>query len=168
MVCLVIPAHAQEMTSPIPAELKECDYMIGHWVGKMTMPTGTGKDMEMDGTLDIEKTVDGHYIRQSHKLTGGGMGDMSGMLMLTYDPVAKSWRSWWFDSSAPGVMEFSGNKEGDAMVLTSKPTDISGQSGLVMRSTWKKLSDTKAAYTIDMKEGDKWTTFLSGRFEKKG
>lgn len=168
LLCLSAPLFAQETMAPVPDEMKQTDYLVGHWEGTMKMPTGPGTDMSMKGTIDVDKVLGGRYVREMHKFTGGGMGDMSGMLMLTYDPVAKNWSGWWFDSTAPGAMEMAGQQTGNATVMTSKPTKMAGQTDMVMRSTWTKLSDTKVSFKLEIQEGDKWTVFMSGDFEKKG
>ena len=159
LLCTV-PAFAQ--MPPVPAELKEVDYMTGHWEGDMTMG-----EMKMKAKMDCDKVLGGRYIQQMHKYSGQGSPEMSGMMLLSYDENAKNWIGWWYDSTATGTLEMKGALDAGTITLTSQPTEMPGMGKVVMRSIWTKVSDTHMKLKVEMQSGTEWTTFVTADMTKK-
>ncbi len=169
LVCMSFVAalsSGQGLTSVAPEEMKSTDYMVGTWEGTITM-TGMGQDKPSKSTIVCDKILSGRFVRQMHSYTVEGMGELSGMLLLTYDADAKGWVSWWYDSTTSEAMQSTGTSNGTDTVLTSKPTKMEG-SDVIVRTTWTKVSDKHAKLKVELQQGSDWTTLLVGDYTKKG
>jgi hypothetical protein len=167
---LVVPfARAQDdaMMQPVPDEMKLVSFMTGHWEAKLKMTWGP-EPVEGTGTSHGEMVLDGRYVRSMHTYSPPGMPPMTGMHVMTFDPAQKKWVAWWFDSTSPGALEMSGDLVGDTLTMVSKPTEMPGMPGpFVMRTTWKKASDTRYSFKLEMQQGDQWSTLMEGDYVKK-
>ena len=80
---------AKEVAPSSYEQLKPLEWMIGRWVDK-------------DGNVDIKTecqwTKNRSFITRSFTVAVQGQINMSGMQFLGWDPVAKTIRSWTFDS----------------------------------------------------------------------
>lgn len=148
-----------------PKELKRVEsWFLGKWTSTTKME-GVGQGMK--GNSVGQKVLGGMYIQQNHSMAMGKMGKMSGMYMMSYDPAKKQYVAWWYDSSAPGAMEMSGNFQGDKLIMISKPTPIPGmQEPAIMRATWQKKPGNKILFQLDMKQGDKWGQIMESNYKK--
>jgi len=70
-------------------QLKPLEWMIGHWVDK---------DDKVDIETDCKWTKNQSFITRSFTVAAKGQINMSGMQIVGWDPVAKTIRSWTFDS----------------------------------------------------------------------
>ena len=70
-------------------QLKPLEWMIGHWVDK---------DDNVDIETDCQWTKNQNFITRSFTVAAEGEINTSGMQIVGWDPVAKSIRSWTFDS----------------------------------------------------------------------
>lgn len=162
---LSLCAHAQE-ASTVPAELKQLDYLVGHWEGSMAISFGDTKST-FKAVVDFSKIMGGRYIQGMHKYSAAGMPDMTGMALFSYQSATKKWMGWWFDSEEAGTVEMVGGFEGDSLVITSKPMEMSSMGVASMRSTWTKVSDTRLKLKVEMKQDQAWSTFIQADYSKK-
>jgi hypothetical protein len=160
---------AQEMMPMAPPkELKRVEsWFVGKWTSTSKM-SDMGQGMStMKGNSVGMKVLGGMYIQQNHSMNMGKMGKMSGMYIMTYDPAKKQYIAWWYDSSAPGQMEMSGNFQGDKLIMISKPTPIPGMAEpAIMRATWQKKPGNKIQFVLEMKQGDKWGKMMESDYKK--
>lgn len=152
---------------PPPKELAKANFMLGKWRGTEKMPGMGG--ITAKASLVGKKTLDNRYYETTHVMDMGKAGKLEGLHLLSYDAFKKQYRAFWFDSSSPGVMEMSGNFQGNKLIMISKPTEVPGMPApLTMRATWTKHSNTKVDFLLQSKEGDKWAPMIEGTFRKVG
>jgi|GEM_PF-3378959 len=165
----------------VPAEMAECDYMVGTWMGEETLFFG-GPPMKAKVKLTITKTLNGRFIHEKHEYQEPAMMKMmEGALMLTYDAKMKMWRAWWFDSSASHPMEMKGKGGGKDQVMLTDAIEMEGMPGkYFVRTTWTKISDKEVKFKLETKAADKvskefaekagfkgeWFTTIDGHFKK--
>jgi len=149
-----------------PKEVKNLEsFFVGEWKGKITMTEPDGKSTTADSTIAGKMSLVGRYIESSHTFNVPGM-KWEGMMLATYDADAKTYKAWWFDSMAAGSMEMSGPLTGNKLVMTSKPIDMPGMAGMIMRATWEKVTDKSYKFLLEMKQGEGWATVISGKYDK--
>ena len=154
---------------PPPKELAKANFFVGKWAGPMKLYGMGSAPMTVKGSMSGKKTLDNRYIQSMHLMDMGKSGKMEGMHLLSYDPMKKQFMAFWFDSSAPGVMEMAGNFQGNQLIMVSKPTEIPGMPApMVMRATWTKVSNSKLTFKLQSKDGDKWTPMIEADFRKVG
>jgi hypothetical protein len=64
-------------------------------------------------------------------------------------------------------MELEGELAGDKLVLTSKPTKMTGNPGAVLRVTYTKVSDMVLTYGLELKKGEGWMQLFLTTLTKK-
>ena len=136
-----------------------------HWEGDLKMTFG-GQETTNRTTMDNTMAVGGRFLKSDTKFVMEGAGEMFGTLMMSYSDEKKKWVSWWFDSMGSEAMESSGSWENNSYVLVSKPTPMMGQD-VVFRSTYKKVSETKMGFKLDMQQGSDWVNMIDGELQKK-
>lgn len=166
LVLTTVFSTQAQMGTPIPKELETIKYMTGKWEGTLKM-SFMGQTSDSKASTVSRMGVGGRYLMGEHSYDAGGM-TMYGAQMMTYDAAKKQWISWWFDSAESGAMEMTGNFDAKGvLVLISKPTPMEGMpEPIVMRASYKKVSDKHYDFTLDMKMGDKWETMMSGAYKK--
>ncbi len=164
-------AHAQDMSAmmaPAP-EMKAVEFLMGEFKGTANFSFG-GEKTSGPCSAKSAKAMTDHFIQTNIKYTMKlpGMPDMvtEGMHLLTYDPQAKQYVSWWFDSMATNSMHLTGKFEGDKLVMVSEPTDIPGMGKVVMRSSWWKAKDNSIGSSLEMQQGDKWVPMMETELKK--
>jgi hypothetical protein len=154
---------------PPPKELSKASFFMGKWVGTEKVHGMGGSPVAAKGSMTGKKMLDNRYIQSMHTMDMGKAGKMEGMHLLSYDSMKKQFMAYWFDSSSPGVMEMSGNFQGNQLVMISKPTEIPGMPApMVMRATWTKVSNSKLTFKLDSKDGAKWVPMIEGSYRKVG
>jgi hypothetical protein len=122
---------------------------------------------EAEAVMTTETVLNGRFVRSMHSYTIPGLGELTGMHIRTFDPMAKTWRSWWYDSTSPVAMEMTGSTDGKTMVSLSKPTEVPGMGTIEMRETFTKVSDTEISTKLEMKEGEGWSPAFDITYKKK-
>lgn len=121
---IAAPSAAEEKKAhpEIPAEAaKVLEQWVGSWQSDCTykpsvwMPQG-GK---LAGTHTTEWVLDGRFIQSKGV---GQDGKFGSLLIMTFDPHKKTYRSWWFDSTGYAV-ESTGQWEEDSKTLVMKAVD---------------------------------------------
>ena len=100
----------KEATPSRYEELKPLEWMIGHWVDK---------DDEVDIETDCKWTKNQSFITRSFTVAAEGQINMSGMQIVGWDPLAKTIRSWTFDSDG-GFAEATWTLKKDRWFIQNK------------------------------------------------
>jgi hypothetical protein len=157
-------AGAQGMMSmDPPKEMQAVSFLSGDHKGSVNFYFGRQRTPSTCSS-NGEKTLNDHFLELKITYAMQGM-TMQGMHLLTYDPVAKQYVGWWFDSSASNAMHLTGNFVGDKLVLVSDPTKVDGVGTMIMRSSWWKKGDS-IGFSLESKDGDKWTPMMDGDLKK--
>lgn len=155
------------MMAPAP-EMKAVDFLAGNFKGDATFYFG-GQKSSGPCKAKAERALNDHFMQSmiNYKMAMPGMPemDMAGMHLLTYDPAAKQYVSWWFDSTAAVSMRLTGNFAGDKLVLVSDQTDVPGMGKVVMRSCWWKTAKG-VGFSLEMQNKDKWDPMMEGEMKK--
>jgi len=160
-------ANAQMGNVPTPPEFKKVAFFAGPWHGSVVMQGMGMPPTKATGTMNGKVILDGKYIQSMSITKMGKAGSMEGTHLISYDPFKKQFVAFWFDSSAPGVMEMSGNFQGSKLVMTSKPTEIPGMpEPAIMRVTWSRPSTSKLEMLLEMKQGDKWAKLIESKYSR--
>ena len=162
---------AQDMMQlpPVPKEFAQANFFLGKWQGTEKVSGMGGAPTTAKATMVGTKTLDGRYIQSMHTMDMGKMGKMEGMHLLSFDPFKKKFMAYWFDSSAPGVMEMSGGFTGNKLIMVSKPVEIPGMPGkMVMRASWTKVNAKQIEFRLESQQGKSWSPMISGSFRKVG
>src|SRR5688500_14348991 len=81
-------AQMPDMTPP--KELQKMHAMIGTWKGKEKhFEPGNTTPIEVDSTVVNTLVLGGHFIRGEYKTSIPGMGEFSGLQMISFDPATK-------------------------------------------------------------------------------
>jgi hypothetical protein len=162
---LALAGVAQEMDMAPPKELKAVEFLLGSWSGTNKMSFGD-QTMDSPGTVKSDLFLGGRFVRSLHVYEIAGM-KFEGCHMLSYDTEKKKYVAWWFDQVSAQPMEMDGNFEGEnKLVMVSKPTPMPGMGNVVFRSTWVKVSAQEVRFTLEQKDGDKWSPMIQSVYKK--
>jgi len=160
--------QAMQALPPMP-ELAKVSFLAGKWTGNLKVYGMGPNPVPCKATLVGNKTLDNRYIQTNHTMDMGKNGKMQGMFLASYDQLKKQYVAFWFDSSAPSVMEMRGNFQGTSLIMVSKPVEVPGMPGpMTMRTTFTKKSNSQYDFKLESKEGDKWTPMIVGGYRKTG
>jgi uncharacterized protein (TIGR02246 family) len=101
---------AKEAAESHYEQLKPLEWMIGHWVDK---------DDKVDIETECKWTKNHSFITRSFTVAVEGDIDVSGMQIIGWDPVAKTIRSWTFDSDG-GFSEATWTRKKDRWFIQNK------------------------------------------------
>jgi len=164
-ICIGMAAVAQEMEMAPPKEMKAVEFFLGNWTGTNKMTFGE-QTMESPGSVKCDLFLGGRFVRSMHVYDMAGM-KFEGCHLLSYDTEKKKYVAWWFDQVSSQPMEMEGNFEGDGkLVMISKPTPMPGIGTAVFRSTWVKVSAQEVRFTLEQKDGEKWTPMIESVYKK--
>ena len=151
-----------------PKELAKMHPLIGTWKGKEKhFEPGNATPIEVDATIVNTLALGGHFIRGDYKTSIPGMGEFSGMQMISFDPATKKYVIYWFDSMSNTGMRGESSSTGPSFVFVSEPVDMPGMGKTKMRITTTTTSATAFTMTVEMQMGDQWHKFLDGSYTKQ-
>ena len=107
-----VTEKAKQDTPSRHEQLKPLEWMIGRWVDK-------DDDDEVDIVTECKWTKNQSFITRSFTVAAGGKISMSGMQIIGWDPVAKTIRSWTFDSDS-GFAEATWTLKKDRWFIQNK------------------------------------------------
>ena len=164
-------AIAQEPQMPDmkpPKELEKLHAMLGTWKGKEKhYDPSTPQPMEAESTIVAKLVLGGHFIQCDYSTTMPGMGSLTGMEMVSYDPQSKKYQMMWFDSMSNVGMRGESSSTGPEFVFISDEVDMPGMGKTKMRVTTNIKSPTMFTMKIEMQTGTTWTKFLEGEYTKQ-
>ena len=161
IVAALFPAPMSAQTPGAPPEMKKLESMFGTWAGKIKF-IGDGFPPEPSETsMKVEPVLGGMYQKIVYTVSMPGV-TLEGHSMIGFDPTEKKYKSWTFDNMAFSPREESGTLDGSKLVMVSEP-----QGGLVTRVTFDTSTKDVMQFTIEMKEGEKWTKVGECAYSRK-
>ena len=102
---------------PKPAELKILNRFLGEWETEVVSKPAewTPKEFQSKGTSKFEWMLDGRFMRNSSKAVAPEKAES--FQLMTYNPVAKKYFMWFFDSSGT-VSDAEGTWDAENATLT--------------------------------------------------
>ena len=165
LVAISATASAQPPQTPLGPEHKNLARFAGTWKmeGKMN-PGPMGPGGAFTGTETCRMFEGGYHLVCDTSGTGA-MGDMKGMMIMTWDRAAKVYRYFAVNTMADAEMA-TGTLAGNTWTFKSD-LDMGGKkihSQFVITETSPTVHDMK----WDMSEdGKKWTTVMEGKSIKQ-
>lgn len=156
-----------EMMQPVPPQMQNMKWMVGHWSGPITYYFD-GKESKGSGSVHAKMSLNGRYVESDHTYSmPGSPMKMYGKHLVSYDPAKKQWYAYWFDSAGAGGMELWGTWANGNLTMTSKPFEMPGMpEPLVMRTTFTKVDNRTIKFFLEMKQGDKFVPMMRGTCKK--
>jgi len=125
-------------------KLKELEWMVGSW-------TNASDDAEVE--LDCDWTKNKNFLTRSFKISVEGKVDMSGMQVIAWDPAAKAFRSWTFDSNGT-FSEATWQHRGERWFIRNKGVLADGRPASMI-NVMKPVSENSFTWqTIERTAGD--------------
>jgi hypothetical protein len=144
----------QLAAQPAPApELKKLDFFVGEAAGKGKTYLPGQPPMDWTSTDRGSWVMGGQFLRLESKVQYTGGPTMEALILIGYDPAAKTYRGWTFLSESPVPLESTGAFEGTKLVFTGKPIDL-GMGATVLRLTFEPKSKAETSYLMEMKVGN--------------
>ena len=145
------------------AEMKRLDFLLGSWKGTET-PSG-GPDGKTPATISGDRVLGGTWL-QLRERSGSGATATSNLRMLTYDPESKMYTAEWFSADRPTVVHFSGNFNGDTLILLSKPIPAASATTATYRATWAHPKKDQLTFLLEIQIAGKWTPVTECHYNK--
>lgn len=150
-----------------PVEVKKLDFLAGNWSAEQkTYMPGSNTAQTSPASVRCQWILQGRFLSYRYQTSFPGMGDYQGQLLFTYDPEAKTYRSWWFDSMSAQVSASEGNFEGSKLIMVSKPEEVPGMGIVSMRTTFEPKPNKEVYFLLEMKMGEKWEKMLEADFKR--
>ena len=117
-MCGTLYARRQESAAPKPgaAEMEKVKFYVGEWDYTETYPKSpmVPNGGVNSGTYDSKLGPGGNSLINSFH-SKGPVGDFEGLLIMTWDPKAGSYKQYIFGNNFPGCVEEDGKFVGDAL-----------------------------------------------------
>ncbi|MCH8275251.1 MAG: DUF1579 family protein [Armatimonadetes bacterium] len=151
-----------------PAELKKIEFLLGEFRVRETyyVPDGSGQVLfSSDATVSCTESLGGRYVSMAYKGRIPGIAGREALTLITYDPEAKKYRAWWFDSASQVVVQLQGAFRDSRLILYSEPMVVPdiGET----RISFEKESEDRVIALYEMKMGDRWVKQLEAVFTRK-
>lgn len=165
---LSVAQEDPSMMMPPPPELNQLWFLLGDFEGPIKMSMNPGAPpLETQAKVKAVKTLGGMWLELFHSFDMEGT-EMTGRMLLTYEPSKKKYVSYWFDSAAPGAMTMTGSVKGQTLIMISDPVEMPGMPGKVtFRATWSMKSATDVKFVLEMKTAGKWGVFIESVYSRK-
>ncbi|MCW5933177.1 MAG: DUF1579 family protein [Fimbriimonadia bacterium] len=151
-----------------PSELKQIEFLAGNWTSELEVSMGPGNSTKAKATASAMWTLQGHMMRYNFVSEMPGMGTIFGLLLIGYDADSKNFKTWWFDSLAPGMgWESEGKFEGKLLVVTSAPKDYMGIKDVQVRTTFEAKSEDEVLFTSETRMNGAWVKSMEGSFKRE-
>ena len=160
LAMIVTPAFALLLTitmtslaqTALPPETHQFDFWIGKWKCSGESFDANGKSTRTEATNSIERTFDGHVIRENFKMRG-----LNGTSVSVFDPAAKLWRQTWVDDQGSYIALAGTCVEGKMTLQTlPRPDRPKAASRMVFSNVaadsfdwdWQSSRDAGATWTL--------------------
>ncbi len=124
------PASAAAMQAPQPGPemIRLQKFYLGTWDYTETYPKSSFAP-EGGANTGVYKSElgPGGFSLINHFHSQGPVGDFEGLLIMTWDPREKAYKSYIFGNDFPGAVVETGNFEGDVLVFRGEITTGSGK-----------------------------------------
>jgi hypothetical protein len=156
--------HAQMQMPAPPPELKKLDYLVGSWTTEGDLKPGPmGPGGKITETIQNE-WMDGHFFMLEHLTFKTGMGNGSGLAIMSYKPEEKVYTYNNFNSMGEAEY-FTGTIDGDTWTWTGDHK--MGPSVIKSRFIMKVVSPSSYTFKYEVsQDGISWTTVLDGKATK--
>lgn len=152
LLLLLSAGLANAQIASAPPELKELDFIVGEWSGKVKY-TMEGQAMEGAMTWKVEK--DGPFLKQTSITEMGGM-KMTETAYVGWDAKKKKYSCHTFTNFSPiPRVEWGEVKDGKA-VFVSEPWDAGMPGGPVVGRGTAVRQGSDILFTLEFKNGEKW------------
>src|SRR5712691_1333724 len=113
------PAAAQAV-KPGAAEMERLKFYLGEWDYTETYPKSAAypNGGQNTGVYTSKRGPGGNSLINTFH-SQGPLGDFEGLLVITWDPKEKAYKSYVFGNEFPGCIVQTGQFEGDALVFRS-------------------------------------------------
>lgn len=149
-----------------PAEVKRLSFFEGQWdVDQTAYMPGSTEGQKSRGAVQCQWILQGRFMSYRFQTDFPGMGPYEGLLLITYDPEMKKYRSWWYNSASAQVAESVGEFHEGKLVLTSSPQEYPGMGMMSMRTTYEPKSGKGLLFTLEMQTTGKWETAMVSDFK---
>jgi hypothetical protein len=147
-------AGAQEMPKPAP-EMAQLAYFEGNWTcsGKIHA-TPMGPAGTMTGTVSAKRDLGGFFLTLAITGQGAGMPAFNGVGYETWDPAAKQFVMFWFDSMGSWSRSTSAGVKGNVMVYEGDSQ--MGTMKMKTRDTFTKHADGTFTHAWAAEMGGAW------------
>lgn len=151
-----------------PKEMERLHALVGTWKGKEKhFEPGNTTPIEVESTITNTLVLGGHFLRGDYKTSIPGMGEFTGMQMMSYDPATKKYVVYWFDSMSNTGLRGEASSTGKQLQFVSDPVEMPGMGKTKMRITTTSTSATSFTMTVEMQMGEGWHKFLDGSYTKQ-
>jgi hypothetical protein len=146
-------ADGQNAPAPDVPELLPLGQYAGNWEIEMTIKNSEHpQGVKTTGTAVGEWIHGGRYLRQTWSVNAaGGIPDVNGSSIRTYDPRKRTYRTWSFDSSGTSE-ESEGSWDPKTRTLTWKVPENAAGGVTITKSTFRE--DGKETWSIVAKVGN--------------
>jgi hypothetical protein len=157
---------AAQATGPQHPELKRLEFMLGETTGKGKLYLPGGVPVSWDSTEKTAWTNGGVFLRTDTKINYTGFTSQENTFIFSWDPREKVYRLWAFTPLAAVPMDYTGNFEGNRLVLISKPYDNGLTGPLVYRLTFEQ-KEKELQMLAETKMGEMWTKAIEGTYVRR-
>ncbi len=150
-----------------PKEMKQVEHLVGTWdvTGKYQMDP-TQDWQEFTGSCEFTMKLGGSALMMNFTSEMMGM-PYQGMGIQCYDRESKEWQNLWVDNTGGRMSLFTGNMEGDKMVM-SGTEKWQGKSYPARVTTYNMKDDSfDWKYEASMDGGKSYTTSMEMHYVKK-
>lgn len=172
MTALLVSAQEEEMGGmpPMgpPEEMKELAWLTGEWdVAMSWRMTPDGEWMASKGVATYSMVLEGSTLQMEYSGSDMPM-PFVGLMLQTYDRVAGHFQSVWVDNMSARMSYYTGNKEGEKMVLSGEEIMPDGSTALARVTTFNH-TETSFDWTMEMSGdgGKTWWTSGKATYTKK-
>jgi hypothetical protein len=119
---------AMQTPQPGPEMVKLQKFYLGTWDYTETYPKGPfAPEGGVNTGVYKSELGPGGFSLINHFHSQGPVGDFEGLLILTWEPKDKAYKSYIFGNDFPGGIVETGNFEGDALVFRGELTTGAGK-----------------------------------------
>jgi hypothetical protein len=135
---------AKEETASRYEQLKSLEWMVGSWSDETD-------DAHVE--LDCNWTKNKNFITRAFRISIDGQVDVSGMQVIGWDPIAKTIRSWTFDSNG-AFAEGKWERRGDRWFIRNRGVLPDGRSASMI-NVMKQVDENSLTWqTIERTAGE--------------
>lgn len=133
-------------------------FLLGDWTSHETTKGADGKEIPFDLKGTNTWVLEGTALQMDESFEVPGQGKFSNKFLLSYDKGAKLYRAWWFSSSSPKPLVFSGQRTEKAFVLTQEDGRLRISYDLLEEGHYKAI--------VEVKRSDTWALLTEAEYRR--